>query len=344
MVSAIESRTKEHLVNLLNDPGNHIEKHGGRDSAVEVELEALGSWPESPYRINTKSVHAIVAAVAANRPLLLKGEPGVGKSHLARAAAKLLRRHFFSTVVQPHSEYQELMWTIDHTRRLADAQLQAALFAQRKNAQNYSLKRLEQKLDLKNYLSPGPLWWAYDWSHAKAQRCHSDYHPEDEGAFKAEKSGVVLLIDEIDKADLALANGLLEVLGNGGFSVPYLNESIRNDEQPPLVVITSNDTRELPKAFIRRCVVHTLALPEGKALEDYFVDIGHTHVGDRIDKAIILQAAKSIIRHRDSQTDRSQARTGLAEFVDLLHAINHLGGEDPQGVCDALAGFFHKGE
>lgn len=304
--------------------------------ADSIPLPKLGSWPETVHRIDKQCVLAIVAAVAANRPLLLKGEPGVGKSHMARAAAYLLERHFLSSVIQPHSEYQDLMWTIDHTARLGDAQLMAS------GVGNLDLAKDQKPLAIQNYISPGPLWWAYGWKKAKEQLCHSEYQPEPEGDFKASDNGVVLLLDEIDKADLSLANGLLEVLGNGSFNVPYLGCSIGGGT-PPLVIITSNDTRELPKAFIRRCVVHELVLPEGKALNDYFLEVGKAQFPN-LDPQIIQQAATLIIKDRESTDQYAQVRTGQAEFVDLLRALNQLPPKQQGEACSSLAGFFYKHE
>lgn len=319
----------------------------GEYLSQSVDLPKLGSWPKSTHRIDKKSIMAIIAAVTANRPLLIRGEPGVGKSQMARAAASLLERHFISTVIQPRSDYQDLMWSIDHTARLGEAQLQAAFqapgLAEQGNDINPSDKsqtsdKLLARLDIKNYLSPGPLWWAYDWSGAKDQRCHSEYRPEPEGKYKAAKDGVVLLIDEVDKADMSLSNGLLEVLGNGSFNVPYLGKSVGGDVAP-LVIITSNDTRELPKAFIRRCVVHELSLPE--ELLEYFLSVGKAQF-PRLEDSIIRSAAGLIINERNNTSKADQIRTGQAEFVDLLRALSLLTPKQQKDEVHELAEFFYK--
>ena len=117
-----------------------------------VPLPEYGSWPESIHQFDAKSINALKAALAAQRPLLLRGEPGTGKSQLARAAAVALNRLFVYEVVNAHTESQDLLWRFDAVGRLAEAQTL--------QGQNCSEDKLKQTLDSKRYISPGPLWWA----------------------------------------------------------------------------------------------------------------------------------------------------------------------------------------
>ena len=271
-------------------------------------LSATGAWGNAVHCFNPKQIHALVAALAANRPLLVRGEPGVGKSQLARAAAAVLGRRFVPAVVQPDSEYADLLWSVDHTRRLADAQLAG---------HTGKVERLEK---MENYVGPGPLWWAFSWKEAKKQfdLCPHNYcPPTDENVPDPTVSGVVLLIDEIDKADISLANGLLEVLGNNAFAVPILDKTVVPSGRPPLVVITSNDIRELPPALVRRCVVLELNLPE--SLHEYFVEIGSAHF-PLLSPEVLSEAARQILEDREAC--RELPKTGLAEYLDLLRALN----------------------
>jgi MoxR-like ATPase len=292
-----------------------------------LRLPASGAWPEVPHKLDADSAHAIIAAAAAGRPLLVRGEPGVGKSQLARAAAHLLGRPFLAFVVQPDSEYQELLWAMDHTARLADAQL-----GERANVRV-----------VKNYVGPGALWWALNWPSAQAQATHCRHTfnpPEDLDPAWPAKHGSVLLIDEIDKADIALANGLLEVLGNGQFAVPPLGLTVRADAHPPpLVVLTSNDTRQLPAALLRRCVVLRMPLPDD--LQSHFVDRGETHFPD-LDPRVLGAAAEQILADRAACAPT--ARTGLAEYLDLLRALRGVA-TDAEGQIawlDRLGLYFKK--
>ena len=165
-------------------------------------------------------------------------------------------------------------------------------------------KAVERILAYENFLSPGPLWWAFDWESAEAQhkRCSLGRKPVRPAEWKKEK-GAVLLIDEIDKADADLPNGLLETLGNGRFTIPYRKESIglHNELPPPLVIITTNEERELPAAFIRRCLVCHLSLPEGEeACKQWLITRGKIHFTDELTDRIYKTAADLLWQNRIS--------------------------------------------
>ena len=286
-----------------------IDKLDAADGKI-ITLSECGSWGQALHCFEPDSpeISALIAAVASRRPLLISSEPGVGKSSAARAAAAVLGRRFISAVVQPDTEYSDLLWNIDHTQRLADAQL----------------SNKDQLNDMTNYIAPGSLWWAYDWTSAAKQykKCGSNFKPHtDSHAPDAETAGVVLLVDEIDKADISLANGLLEVLGNGGFDVPTLESNTVKPalgQHHPLVILTSNDSRELPPALLRRCVNLRVELPTGEEYHRYLKKIGEAHFPSLKD-GILDEAAKQIIQDRNNCPQLP--RTGLAEYLDLLRAV-----------------------
>jgi MoxR-like ATPase len=288
-----------------------------------IPLPPQGSWPKSVHKLTKKQLFALVAAYASGRPLLVTGATGVGKSSLARAAASLFGFHFMSTVIQPFTEYQDLLWSTDHTARLAQAQLLAAL----KIDSGSVIAAEKQKLALKHFVSPGPLWWALDWESAKKNKPENALYtpePELEASPASEEKpapathGLVCLVDEIDKADRSLADGLLEVFGNGGFNVPLFNTAVRS-AQPRLVIITSNAERDLPPAFIRRCVQLEITLPEGDALVAHLVDIGQTHFPE-LEPKTLKTAAIKIVEQRN-QEQRKTPKTGQAEYIDLLETL-----------------------
>lgn len=281
---------------------------------IDTKLPEQGTWPAEPHHVSYDEMTTLIAALGAGRPLLVRGEPGVGKSHFARAAAELLGRHFISYVVQPYTEYQDLLWHVDHTQRLGAAQLLSVSGSQKE-------VDLKKSLAIENFITPGPLWWAFDWFGSKPD-CRTAYVPDSELEKYPASTGVVVLIDEIDKADISLSNGLLEVLGNGAFSVPGWRERVvSNRTNPPLVIITSNDSRQLPAAFLRRCVLLDLKLPEGEALVDHLVKIGRVRFED-MDHQVLIEAAVQIVA--DRQHGNELARSGQAEYLDFLQTLNSI--------------------
>ena len=287
----------------------------------EIPLPAIGTWPASVHRFDADTVAALRAAEAAGRPLLIRGEPGTGKSQTARAAAAATGRLFLSVVIDGRSEAQDLLWRHDAVGRLSDAQVG-------EGAQSPA-----------HYLSPGPLWWAYNWSSAHAQWAHRKTGdlPEQPTAW-SEAKGTVLLIDEIDKADPDLPNAFLELLGNRGFAVPYLGQRVIRGDTPPLVVITTNEERELPAAFLRRCLALTLSLPED--LAPWLVEMGHMHLKQqgleaRAHDDILRQAAAQLVADRREARREQLYAPGLAEYLDLTIALARLG-ETQAGQAELL--------
>ncbi|WP_295440547.1 AAA family ATPase [uncultured Thiodictyon sp.] len=130
---------------------------------TRIELRRCGTWPPSVHLFDVASADAALAALAAERPLLVRGEPGVGKSQLARAAAQVLGRLFVSSVVHSRSEAQDLQWEYDAVARLGEAQVLASV---------PSALTPQERLDPRRYLIPGPLWWVFDWESARRQSAH----------------------------------------------------------------------------------------------------------------------------------------------------------------------------
>jgi MoxR-like ATPase len=302
-------------------------------SLQPVTLAATGSWPATRHQFDEKSIWAIKAAVAAQRPLLVRGEPGTGKSQLARAAAHLLKRAFISEVVHARSECHDLQFHFDAVARLGEAQTLGLLDKDR--------DELMDLLDPVRFVSPGALWWAFNWSSADKQ-----FQKSNKAARKPERpekwqpnNGTVLLIDEIDKADADLPNGLLETLGNGAFTVPYFDEAVQvNGQDPvPLVVITTNEERELPNAFIRRCLVLHLSLPEkGQALVQWLCERGRVHFGNQCSEKVRQQAAQQLVKDRTDAKKLSLPAPGQAEYLDILRAVIGIAKNDEKKQLKAL--------
>ena len=293
-------------------------------------LPAYGTWKPSVHVFDERTANALTAAWLSERPLLVRGDPGTGKSQLARAAAVALGWQLVSEVVSAHTEIQDLWYRFDAVSRLGQAQLLSAFRDQ------FTPELLKTELDPRKFLSPGALWWAYDWKTAQDYYAESDfrlYHPNPENEQdKTLPKGIVLLIDEIDKADADLPNSLLETLDNARFRIPWVNESIgyRKDNADairPLVVITTNEDRQLPAAFVRRCLVLNLELPEKEsALVGHLVRRGSEHFSDAQGQAVFSPkvmetAARQLYQDRQEAVALGFKPPGQAEYLDMLRVL-----------------------
>ncbi len=315
-------------------------------------LPEMGTWSESVHIYDDASIWAVKTALAANRPLLISGEPGIGKSQLARAVAAYFRVPFLPFVVHARSECSDLLYESDPVSRLAQAQI----IAQDKQGSNW-----RELLDPERFVRPGALWWALDWASAAQQTrrwcrdcgvdptkvkqgpcCQACCEPPHQHQPNWEPGdGCVVLIDEIDKADSEFPNGLLESLGNFGFFVTPTRKPVRRVGRPPLLAITTNRERELPAAFIRRCLVLSMAFPpdrQKQSPEEFLVARGNTHFGGDLHDDVYTAAAKLVLKERERQQDELH-RPGAAEYLDILRALLEMyrHERDPcQAQIDAL--------
>jgi len=286
--------------------------------------------PASVHVFDDDSIEAIDAALACGRPLLVRGEPGTGKSQLARAAAVALERGFLSAFVDAHTEVRDLLWTYDAVARLAEAQVRA-----QDELPDARLERLARA----KFVVPGPFWWALDWAGAVAQQRNASREPPELGPGAKLDCGIVLLIDEIDKADASVPNGLLETLGQGTFDVPGVGR-VQRRGSAPLVILTTNDERTLPAAFVRRCLVLHLRLPENDELVDWLVVRGRVHCPG-LPESILRRAASQLRDDRRVMRDAGLPPPGQAEYLDLLAVLAerspHEG--ETEGLVERLARF-----
>ena len=216
---------------------------------------------------------AVNAAVALERPLLVKGEPGTGKTVLAHEIAAALNRPLIQWHVKSTTKAQQGLYEYDAVARLRDSQLGD-----------------ERVHDIKNYIAKGKLWEAFS----------ADVKP-------------VLLIDEIDKADIEFPNDLLLELDRMEFHVYETRETIVAKERP-IVIITSNNEKELPDAFLRRCFFHYISFPD----EDTMRQIVQVHHPD-VQKRLVSDAMNVFYGIREVPGLKKKPSTSeLLDWIKLL--------------------------
>ena len=306
-----------------------------------------GNWPEAKHRFTQESLWALDMAILTNRPLLIRGEPGIGKSQIARAAAAELGVPFLSHVIDERSDRDDLLYHYDAVSRLAQAQISSVLVQQAAGKNDLSAEKLlKENLAEDNFFRPGVLWWALDWSSAAVQAtkfsqyCRTCTPPAQAIAAEIQvPCGPVVLIDEIDKADPSLPNGLLECLGTDGFRSAHLDRyvSVPAGGRKPLVIFTTNEERELPAAFLRRCLVLSVPFPEGENAREFLIRERARvwYKSEQISDDVCSEVAKIVLEERAKSPDRKvsgAAKPGAAEFLDLVHALVKFA--DTENVTD----------
>ncbi|MBY8976892.1 MoxR family ATPase [Rhodobacteraceae bacterium NNCM2] len=216
---------------------------------------------------------AVNAAIRLERPLLVKGEPGTGKTELAKQVAASLNLKLIEWHVKSTTRAQQGLYEYDAVSRLRDSQLGD-----------------ERVKDVKNYIKKGKLW----------------------EAFTADER-LVLLIDEIDKADIEFPNDLLQELDRMEFHVYETGETIRAAHRP-IVIITSNNEKELPDAFLRRCFFHFISFPD----EETMTRIIDVHFPD-IKKKLVRAALTQFYEIRE--TPGLKKKPSTSEVLDWLKLL-----------------------
>ena len=294
--------------------------------------------------------NALQAALDARRPLLVRGEPGVGKTQLAQAAAVALNRAFVSYTVDGMTEPRDLHYWEDAVERLAQAQVSGLSFQHLIHSGNsYDGETTEgdtnnpgvhamQQVSRDKFVRPGPLWWAYQWEIAR-KKTGKQEEPTQPHSSCSSSNGVVLLIDEIDKADPSFPNGLLEALGQRSFLPPGDFATPITPDIWPMVIITSNDERRLPDAFIRRCVVYDMQVPEGQNFISWLVERGTHHFPEKeypqASLDFLQKVAIQVKKDRDS-LEGKRPLPGQAEYLDLLRALFARGESSEQALEERL--------
>ena len=246
---------------------------------------------------------AVNAALTLERPLLVKGEPGTGKTVLAEEVAKALDLELLTWHIKSTTKAHQGLYEYDAITRLRDSQLGD-----------------ERVKDIKNYINRGKLWEAF-----------------------AHKGRVVLLIDEIDKADIEFPNDLLQELDRMEFFVYETGETIKAETRP-LVIITSNNEKELPDAFLRRCFFHYIAFPDHETM----IEIVKVHFPDL--KPRLVKEALSVF-YEVREVPGLKKKPSTSELLDWLKLLMNedidettLRERDPNKLIPPLHGALLKNE
>ena len=227
------------------------------------------------YIVTEDLMMAVNAAVTLQRPLLVKGEPGTGKTMLAEEVAQSLGRPLIQWHIKSTTKAAQGLYEYDAVARLRDSQLGD-----------------EKVHDISNYIVKGKLWEAFD----------TDVQP-------------VLLIDEIDKADIEFPNDLLQELDRMEFFVYETKETIKARHRP-VIIITSNTEKELPDAFLRRCFFHYISFPERETMDA----IIRVHFPD-IKKRLLAEAMECFFELREIPGLKKRPSTSeLLDWIKLLVA------------------------
>lgn len=284
-----------------------------------ASIEIANDVGEDTYHMmDADMIQAVNAALAIGRPLLIWGEPGIGKSQLAKAVAKQLKRVFLHFVADAKTESRDLLWHFDAVARLAEAQIYKA-------THDPASKTEPDSMAIEKFIVPGCLWWALNWETAlvQADYCKRKAPVVAEGC--SHKNGAVLLIDEIDKADSDVPNGLLEALGSSRFHPQGLDRAVECNGIKPLVIITTNEERSLPDAFVRRCLsLHLLFPKESEQQQDFLVQRARQNFPG-LGEEVLNNAAQMLTEDRAHAVGNNlYPLPGQAEYFDLLRGVQRL--------------------
>ena len=279
--------------------------------------------PIAPYIPSGEIKEIVMLAQILKRPILIKGEPGSGKAQLSRAVAYEwygddYKQHYFEWIIKSTSKAIDGIYSFDHIERLRDAQL----------SQQFSELKDKKAVDYRKF---GPMGMAF--------------------LTSTEENPSILLIDEIDKADIDFPNDLLMELDERRFQIPESETGeIIEAEYPPVIFITSNDERELPEAFLRRCLFLYIKFPDDeqmkRIIEAHLPDLVRSQRSDKSFVELTIEKFKILKKEREDDPADNK-RVSTSELLDWLTAFDYDRrngkGAPAEHIHDYLKHFFEPG-
>lgn len=305
---------------------NHVTLDANHPQSVALP-NGRGLLPA--YLFTPEELTAVNVAIRARRPLLIRAEPGHPKREFALGVAQLLRHGFFEVDVDETESFNDLLWHVDDDMRRAEANLVSMLVTDE--------EALRERLDLRRFIRPGPIWWSFDPESAQNYSLEMPPLPPD-----CTHPQFVLFVGDIDYCDDRYLRRLGRLVRRGYFDAPAGVRVSRAAES--LIILATNEDRVLPETFLRDCLILTIDFPPLEGLMDWSASSF-----PQISREVSELAARMVLRDRQYSLSRAATPPGVMEYLDMLRAVAEQStNEDEQlkflGSLDAFLSTGHPAD